>query len=145
MADLTYYTIGATDRRAPLADFALLLVRAFFGLALALAHGLGKVPVGEPFIAGVAALGFPAPALFAWAAALSELVGGLLLALGLFTRPAALAILFTMGVAAFARPAADPFGERELALAYFAVALGFLLLGAGRYSLDAVLRNRREG
>lgn len=87
-------------------------------------------------------MGFPLPALFAWAAALSELGGGLLLAIGLLTRPAALTVLITMLVAAFVRNAGAPFGDRELALLYGIAALLFLLAGAGRYSLDAQLRRK---
>ena len=57
-------------------DVALLLLR-LSGLGLALAHGYGKVVAlstgqGDRFIAGVEALGFPLPGLFAWAAALAE-------------------------------------------------------------------------
>jgi putative oxidoreductase len=87
-------------------------------------------------------MGFPLPALFAWAAALSESLGGLLLAVGLLTRPAAFFILVTMFVAAFIRQAGDPFLERELALLYGAVAIQFLLVGSGRFGLDAFFRSR---
>lgn len=115
-------------------------MRLFAGLALALGHGLGKMPPSQMFIDAVSGMGFPAPTLFAWSAALSELVGGLLLAIGLFTRPAALFILTTMGVAAFILHRADPFQDRELAIIYGAVALVFLFSGAGRLSLDHFLR-----
>jgi len=54
-------------------------------------------------VQGVANLGFPAPALFAWAAALAEFLGGLLVFLGLGTRVAAAFAAFTMVVAGFAR------------------------------------------
>ena len=65
-----------------LADLGLLLVRLAFGLAMALAHGLGKFPPSEKFIAGAASLGFPAPELFAWLAVIGELVGGFAIAIG---------------------------------------------------------------
>lgn len=125
------------------ADAALLFLRVFFGLSLALAHGLAKLPPSERFLNGVVEMGFPIPVVFAWAAGLSEFGGGILIALGLLTRPAAFFILCTMFTAVFIRQAGDPFGERELALLYGAWAVFMLLAGAGRYSVDARLRGRR--
>jgi putative oxidoreductase len=124
-------------------DWGLLLLRLFFGGTLAVMHGWGKLPVSEEFVNGVAGLGFPFPALFAWAAALSEFVGGLLLVAGLLTRPAALFVFATMAVAAFLQHAADPFNVKELALAYGAAALALAFTGAGRFSLDYLLFDRR--
>ena len=126
-------------------EAALTLLRVFTGLSLALAHGLGKVPPSAGFVDGVAGLGFPMPVVFAWAAALSELVGGALLALGLLTRPAALAIAGTMAVAAFLRHAGDPYAKQELALFYLVVALLFAVRGANRLSLDHVVSRLRPG
>ena len=111
-------------------------LRAFAGCSLAFAHGFGKLPPPERLVAGVAEMGFPAPTVFAWAAALAEGVGGVLLALGLLTRPATLAIVVTMAVAAFVAHAPDPYGRKELALLYLMVALFFHLRGAGSWSLD---------
>lgn len=124
------------------ADLGLLMLRLFAGLSLALAHGRGKLPPTERFLAGVEEMGFAFPLFFGWAAAFSEFVGGILIALGLFTRPAAFFIAFTMAVAAFIRQAGDPFAERELALLYGVVAVTLLLTGAGRYAVDARLRGR---
>src|SRR5688572_15808452 len=101
---------GAT----PLADFGLLVTRLGVGLIMAFGHGLSKVwrdgSIGPPeqLVQGVDAMGFPAPTAFAWAAALTEFLGALLLALGLFTRPAALALTFNMAVAAFVAHRKDP-------------------------------------
>lgn len=77
------------------ADLGLFIVRAFAGIAMALGHGWGKLvheghfgPTPE-FIGSVENLGLPMPVVFAWGAALSELVGGVLIAIGLLTRPRA--------------------------------------------------------
>lgn len=127
-----------------LADLGLTLLRIAAGAGLALGHGLGKVPVKDGFVAGVESLGFPVPVVFAWAAALAELVGGALLAVGLLTRPAAFAVAFTMGVAFFMRHAADPFAVKELAMLYGMVAVAFLFLGSGRFSLDRAFYRSEE-
>lgn len=117
-------------------DVALLVLRVTFGVALALAHGYGKFANPERFLQGLTTRGFPLPGLFGWAAIASELLGGILLALGLLTRPAALFVLITLSVAAFNIHGADPFSKRELALAYVSVALAILIAGPGRFSLD---------
>jgi putative oxidoreductase len=118
----------------------LLILRVVAGLSLSLAHGMGKLPVSDTFIEGVGSMGFPVPVVFAWAAALAESVGGLLLALGWFTRPAAAMIVATMTTAVVLRHAGDPFGNRELPLLFGTIALMFLLVGAGRYSIDERMR-----
>lgn len=117
-------------------DIGLLALRVFAGLSLCLTHGLNKVPPADGFIANVGRMGFPLPGVFAWAAGLSEVVGGFMLALGLLTRPSALFVGVTMTVAAFWRHGADPFERKELALLYLAVAVVFVFAGSGRFGLD---------
>ncbi|MDT7858397.1 DoxX family protein [Rubrivirga sp. S365] len=140
-ASALHVLIGATPREAS-ADAALLVLRVVTGLSLALGHGLGKVPPSPGFVETVGALGFPAPELFAWGATAAELGGGLLLALGLLTRPAATLVAGTMAVVTLAANAGKAFGDLELGLLYGVIALVFAVLGAGRYSLDAALRRR---
>ena len=118
------------------------LLRVFAGLSLALAHGFGKIPVSDQFVEGTAKLGFPMPVVFAWAAALSEFLGGAFLALGLFTRVSGFFVAFTMLVAAFGAHLNDPYGKKELALFYLVTGLFFMLKGAGDWSLDAFLRRK---
>lgn len=125
-------------------DAAALVLRVTFGLSLALMHGLNKLRAPQAFLENVARHGFPAPTLLGWLAILSEFVGGLLLALGLFTRSAAASIAATLLIAAFKVHGNDPFAKKELALAYAVVGLAFLLSGPGRYALDAVLQRKRQ-
>jgi putative oxidoreductase len=126
-------------------ELGLALVRLGFGASLALAHGLPKLTNAGGFVGHLAQGGFPGASFLGWAAILSELVGGLLLAFGLLTRPAAAFVLVTLAVAAFHVHASDPFGKKELALAYVLVALATLVAGPGRFSLDSVLASRRAG
>jgi putative oxidoreductase len=146
-------------------DLALLILR-LPGLTLAVMHGWGKVAglaVGQSrFAEGVAALGFPAPLAFAWAAALAEFVGGIFVALGLGTRFAAGFAAITMAVAAFGQHNAHghllnwlgiapappetvkAWGNPELALTYLALFLGVALLGPGRLSLDSLVGKKTD-
>lgn len=114
----------------------LLFLRIFAGLAMAFSHGWGKIPPSEKFIAGVAKLGFPAPDFFAWAAGLSEFAGGILIAIGLFTRPSSFFLAITMFVAAFGKHGAEAFGAQEKALLYAVLAILLVIQGPGKYSLD---------
>lgn len=132
---------GATSRAT---DLGLLVLRVGVGLALALAHGLGKLPPSERFIEGVAEMGFFLPVVFAWAAALSEFVGGLLVALGFLTRPAAVFAGFTMAVAFFIRHGGQSFGEREKPFLFLIAFVALAIMGAGRYAVDGWIR-QREG
>jgi len=118
-------------------DLALLTLRVGFGLALSLSHGRAKLAAPARFLEALSKHEFPLPHFFGWAAILSEFAGGLLLALGLLTRPAATLVLVTLGIAAFDFHSADPFAKRELALAYAVVGLAVAIAGPGRYSLDA--------
>lgn len=135
--------------RSPVGDLGFAVMRIGIGLYLALGHGYGKI-FGEDrfgpspeFIEGVSKLGFPAPELFAWMAALTEFLGGLAIAAGVLTRPAALGIIGTMAVAAFRVHADDPWvgsPGKELALLYLLPSLAILAIGGGRFSVDAALR-----
>lgn len=122
----------------------LLILRVLAGLMMA-SHGYGKIFNGrmEGFTETVAEMGFPFPAFFAWAAALSELLGGLLLAAGLATRVAAFFIFCTMSVAAFIRHAPDPFSVTEKSLLYWTIALSIIFIGAGKYSIDYLIRKKK--
>ena len=133
---------ATTDSRA--ADLGLAVLRVFSGLALALAHGWGKLPPSERFILRVENMGLPAPELFAWLAGFAEFGGGLLLSLGLCTRPASLFIFGHMMFVILLAHAGDSFAQREKALLFGVVALLYLLAGSGRYSLDALVRERLE-
>jgi putative oxidoreductase len=133
---------GGESISGVVANTGLAVLRIFTGLTLAFAHGLGKIPPSEGFIAGVVKLGFPMPSVFAWAAGLSELAGGLLLALGLATRPASFFVLTTMLVAGFVRHAADPFAIKEKAFLYAFIALLFVFTGAGKVSIDSLIRKK---
>ncbi|AUN97895.1 DoxX family protein [Bacteriovorax stolpii] len=129
-----------TPESSLLNETSLLVLRVIAGLLMASLHGFGKMPPGDKLIGGVQALGFPMPVLFAWAAALAELLGGIFLAVGFMTRPAALFMAFTMLVAAFGAHLADPWDVKELSLLYFGISLIFATRGAGKFSIDHFMK-----
>lgn len=133
---------GGDSDSSPATSLGLAALRIFVGLALAFGHGRGKLPPSEDMIKGVGAMGFPLPVFFAWAAGLAEFAGGILLAMGLATRLSAFFICFTMVTALTQVHLSDPFGKQELAFLYFFIALMFLLHGAGRFSIDSLVRGK---
>lgn len=119
------------------------LLRIMLG-GMMITHGYGKVFGGvDRLSGGVGEMGFPAPEFFAWAAAISEFFGGIMLILGLLTRFWSAMLAATMFVAAFIAHADDPFKNKELALAYLVVSLVVFLLGPGRASLDHLVFGKR--
>ena len=122
------------------ANLGLTLLRIFTGVSLMMAHGVGKIPPSDGLINRAGEMGFPVPIVFAWAAALSEFVGGAFLALGFLTRVSSFLIVCTMLTALIGVHRADPFQKQELAFLYFFIALAFMLKGAGDWSIDRYLR-----
>lgn len=124
----------------PLADVGWALTRFVFGASLAWFHGYGKVFEGKVY--GVARtvgeMGFPFPLFSAWVASLTEFFGGLFVALGFLTRPAAGMCAAVMLVALF-RHRNDPFQRMEMALMYLSVMVLALLVGGGHIALDRML------
>ena len=127
-----------------MSDYALLLLRIIAGLGLA-SHGYNAIVNGgveaiESFAGLLESLDFPAPLAFAWIAKTTELVGGVCVAVGLLTRPAALLCAATMLIAMLTAHLGDPFEKWELALLYFAALAVIAMSGSGKYSVDAKRR-----
>ena len=122
------------------------LLRVLTGLLIA-RHGLsvldsaGMRGMGEWLSNGIH---LPAGLLLAYLAKGTEFFGGLLLALGLLTRPVALLLAFTMAVAVFGAHADDILGKGEVALVFGVLFLAFFGAGPGRWSLDHWLTTRRN-
>ncbi len=128
-------------------DFGLLLLR-LGGLPL-LAHGLHKAVDVPALVDRVAdnPVGAQAPEFFAWLLMLGQVALPVLVAVGLFTRPAAFLLAATSAtVWAFTVPLAlgytplTPEGALtgEPLLLYVALSLPLAFTGAGRWSLDSM-------
>jgi putative oxidoreductase len=93
--------------------------------------------------------GHPAPWSQAWIGGALELYGGLLVALGLLTRPIAFVLSGEMAVAYwqfhFDPDAFWPIQNKgELAVLFCFIFLFFAAWGGGEWSLDALLRRKRR-
>ena len=127
--------------------WAHVLLRVALGLVL-LPHGLQKLfgMFGGPGMAGMIGnlqkFGYPvslAP-LFAWMIALLEVGGGILLIIGLFTRPVAFAVLIFMLEAARFHYGIGGFfwtlRGNEYPLILAAISIYLIIRGSGSYSVD---------
>jgi putative oxidoreductase len=129
-----------------LAGLAPLVVRVIVGVIMA-AHGWQKLAGGPANFGGfLAQLGVPLPTLMAWVLTLVELVGGVLLVVGLLSRLAALLLtidlvvailLVKVNVGLIAPPQQGAGAELDLAL--IAGFLVILFAGPGSLSLDRAL------
>ncbi|HKO56582.1 MAG TPA: DoxX family protein [Thermoanaerobaculia bacterium] len=136
------------------ADWAALLLRIAVGLIF-LPHGWSKVfGAGGPAAFAHDLPGYGIPAFLGYIAAWAELLAAPLLILGFLVRLDALLLACVMGVAVFVVQLPDALNDvaagtprlfaallgTELPLSLFAACLALAFLGAGRFSLDALLR-----
>ena len=134
---------AAAPFHAALAPFGFTLIRVALGLIL-MPHGYAKlflndaVPTSRNFVH----FGWSYPLAWAYAIGALEFFGGLMLALGLFTRIVAAAFVIEMAVISFAVLYPNwSWGHHgmEYALLMGLVALGIFFNGGGRYSLDRLI------
>ncbi len=130
-----------------MAALGLLIIRLVFGLSF-MGHGAQKLfgSFGGYGIKGTAqwfeSIGVKPGVFMVVISGLIEFVGGLLLALGLFTPVVAILIALTMVVAIVKVHAPNGYlaaGGYEFNLTIIAVMVGLALIGAGQYSIDALL------
>ncbi len=140
--------------KRPAGDIAALVLRVATGLIF-IPHGYAKVfGRGGPAAFAADLPSYHIPSFLGYVVAYAEFYGAILLIAGLLTRIDAFLLACNMAVAVAvvqlpdALNGADPGANRffaamkgiELPLALFGAAFALLLLGAGRWSLDALLR-----
>jgi putative oxidoreductase len=139
---MTTYS-AATEKNL---DRALLLLRLVLA-AIFIVHGYQKVfGMGMSGVTGMfTQIGVPAPAIMAPLISVIELVGGIALLFGAFTRVAAFLIACDMLGAIVLVHAKNGFLAPkgvEVPLGDLAMLVTVALLGAGAYSIDALLARR---
>ena len=127
-------------------DFGILILRAGLGIMFMYAHGSGKLFAGPERWAAVGVsmkhVGITfAPVFWGMMSATVEFFGGFFLLLGLFVRPAALALTFNMVVASLTIYAASGsvIGVNAQPIEVGIATLALLFIGAGKYSIDQKL------
>lgn len=125
-------------------DLGLLILRVWFGLEMALAHGLPKLQKlfsdkNDQFFDFLGIGGMPSLSL----AVFGEFICGILIAVGLFTRLATIPYMITMAVAAFIVHLNDGWGKMASPLMYLIPALVLFITGPGKHSLDEWRAQRR--
>ncbi len=127
-------------------DFAVLILRIALG-TMFMAHGLQKAfgLLGgsgiEKFSGMLSGLGFHPALYWAYLAAYTELIAGLFVVLGLFTRASSLALLILITVAAVKVHLVKGFflssGGFEYNYIIAAVCLALILSGPGKFALNS--------
>ena len=134
----------ARDRRV---DAAFLILRMVVGIVF-VAHGWQKIFVTglDGVTAGFAQMGIPMPELAAPVIAGVELIGGLALILGLWTRVfGGLLAIDMLGAMLFVHLRNGFFlpGGIEFVLTLCSIAVAFAVAGAGGMSVDYAMKQRR--
>jgi len=122
-------------------DQVLLFARCTLGLFFIFVHGLPKIMGGPERWEGVggalSSIGITFwPEGFGLIAALSEFIGGILLILGLWFRPATLFIMLTLTVASISTYASAGISRAAHPIEVLLFLLVLFAIGPGKYSLD---------
>lgn len=122
-------------------DISYTIVRVVAGLLFAV-HGWPKIQDPMKLVGMVESLGFAPGPLWAVLLAATEFIGGILLVLGLLTRPAALAATIVLLVTVYFHWIVKSQGLAGSEKSILWAAMTFLIFvrGAGAHSIDRVLK-----
>lgn len=115
-------------------SLGLLLIRIAIG-AVFLAHGWMKIQDVSQVAGMFSQMGVIAPNFFGPFISWLEVIGGLMLIFGIFTRIAAAALGIEMIFAVFITGIGRGFGPHEMEILLAAGSLGIALVGSGRFAL----------
>lgn len=124
----------------------LLFTRLFVGI-LFIRHGLGIFNVegiGDNEAVWLRDVNFPFPKFSAFLGKACELLGGILLILGLFVRIMTLPVVFTMFVICFIIGNGDILTERAYPFLLLSYYLTIFFTGPGKWSLDYLLFDKEK-
>ena len=125
-------------------DWGLLVLRVSIGALMIIGHGWGKLTnFSDKASSFPDPIGLGSEISMALATG-AEFFGSLLVIIGLGTRYASASVAVTMAVAAFIVHGSDGFGEMEMALVYGSVFLTLVITGGGRFSVDDLIKSKRN-
>lgn len=131
-------------------DIGILFIRLGIGIAFVFTYGLMKIQAGPELwtmLGGAMSkvgINF-GHTYFGFLAASAEFFGGILLILGLFTRTTSLFMAFTMLMAFITHLSMlDPWSKAMHPMELFAVFMGLVFIGAGKYSLNYLIFERKK-
>ena len=125
-------------------NFGLLALRVFSGATISFEHGFSKLPPPPGFVTSLQEMGFMFSEIWAWSAALIEMVGGFFLVIGFATRASSVFLASSMFMVAFAFHRDDPFATFESALLYGMISILYIFSGPGKFSIDRSIYRRRR-
>lgn len=115
-------------------NYGLLALRLAVG-AVFIYHGWGKWHSIDMTAGFFQTLGIPLPVFSAYLVATVELVGGLMVLLGIYAKEAAKFLAITMAVALLTAHIHGPWGKVEFPLVLLGACLALAGIGAGEYRL----------
>jgi putative oxidoreductase len=144
-----FFDCGTRDATA---SQGILVLRVFTGLMMLVGHGIPKIHhyvalKNTFYVPDFFPLKYLSPPLSLMACTGAEVVASILILLGLFTRPAAFLLGFSMVVAVFGAQGSAPWfispptvlNAKELGLLYLIPLISLIFSGGGALSLDARL------
>lgn len=139
MATLKSRLLATTPLREGALSIISLLLRLGVSASM-LTHGVAKVMNFSTLSEG-----FPDPLGIGSTLSLLMAIGAevgcsLFLMLGLLTRLALLPLMFTMVIASCVVLGGEPFAAREMAVVYLSIYIAIFAIGAGRYSIDNLIK-----
>lgn len=120
---------------------SIALLRIVAGAAL-ITHGWGKIQDPTAMSGFLESMGFWPGAFWSFMVAIAESIGGLLIAIGLFTRPAALMNLISMTVIIWFHWIfkEEGYGGAEKAILWWVMLFYFVVHGGQHYAVDKVMK-----
>jgi putative oxidoreductase len=134
---LSRSTLADLFTRSVATDAVLTVLRMCLG-ALLVFHGSLKLFGGlGGMIMAIEKRGWPLPHLQALLATYIEFAGGVLLIVGLFTRPVALMNVVLFTIITYVWQGNEPFVQQEKPFLFLVLAIVFCFIGPGKWSVDA--------